>query len=167
MVVNRVMTERVRSQMQVFKLRFLGKSKVLRCLTKFVTLRLENFSTSSRYFSGLKDLSLDSKQNASGTASKQTLYAEVSAKRPVGSPRTSWLDYIEDLGWNRLALNPSEIQSVLVNREKWRLNLEPLSPQTSSKSGSRKNKRFIIQKMTMVSCTTDTLNSLGFSLQQR
>ena len=33
---------------------------------------------------------------------KQTLYAKVSGRRPVGRSRTRWLDYIEDLGWNRL-----------------------------------------------------------------
>ena len=52
---------------------------------------------------------------------KQTLYAEVSGKRPVGRLRTRWFNYIEDRGWNRLALNPSEIQSVLVDQKKWRL----------------------------------------------
>ena len=57
---------------------------------------------------------------------KQTLYAKVSGERSVGRPRTRWLDYIEDLGWNRLGLYPSEMQSVLVDREMWRLNLELL-----------------------------------------
>ena len=66
--------------------------------------------------------------------SKQTLYAEVSGKRPVGRPRTRWLDYIENLGWNSLGLRPSKMKSVLVDREMWRLNLELLSPQPSKKS---------------------------------
>ena len=48
---------------------------------------------------------------------KQTLYAKVSGKTPVGRPRTRWLDYIEDLSWNRLGLYPSEMQSVLVDRK--------------------------------------------------
>ena len=48
---------------------------------------------------------------------KRTLFVEVSLKRPVGRPRTRWLDYIENLGWNRLGLYPSEMQSVLVDRE--------------------------------------------------
>ena len=30
--------------------------------------------------------------------SKQTLFAEVSGKKPVSRPRTRWLDYIEDPG---------------------------------------------------------------------
>ena len=60
---------------------------------------------------------------------KQTLYAELSEKRPVRRPRTICLDYFEDLGWNRLGLHHSEMQSVLVYLEEWRLNLELLPPQ--------------------------------------
>ena len=66
---------------------------------------------------------------------KQTLYAKVSGNRPVERARTRWLDYIEDLGWNRLGLYPSEMHSVLVDREVWRLNLGLLPPQLSRKSG--------------------------------
>ena len=72
---------------------------------------------------------------------KQTLCAKVSGKRPVGKPRTRWLDYIEDLGWNRLGLYPSEMQYVLVDRAVWRLNLETLHLQPSRKSGWRKKKK--------------------------
>ena len=35
---------------------------------------------------------------------KQALHAKANGRRPVGRPRTSWTDYIEDLGWNRLGL---------------------------------------------------------------
>ena len=66
---------------------------------------------------------------------KQTLYAEVSGKRPVGRPRTRLLDYIDDVCWNRTGLDLSEMQSVLVDREVWRLNLELLPPQPSRNSG--------------------------------
>ena len=66
---------------------------------------------------------------------KQTVYAKVSGKRPVGRPRTRLLDYIVHLGWNRLGLYPSEMQSVFVDREVWRLNLELLPPQPPTKSG--------------------------------
>ena len=73
--------------------------------------------------------------------SKQTSYAEVNGKRPVGRPRTRWLDYIEDFRWNRLGLNPSEMQSVLVNREMWRLNMELLPMKPSKKEGKKKKKK--------------------------
>ena len=61
---------------------------------------------------------------------KQTLYAKGSGKRPVGRPRTRWLEYIEDLGWIRLGLHLSEMQSMLVDRDVWRLNLELMPPAT-------------------------------------
>jgi len=34
----------------------------------------------------------------------------------VGRPRTRWADYIEDLGWNRLELQPSEMLEVVADR---------------------------------------------------
>jgi len=40
---------------------------------------------------------------------KQALLAKVKGKRPVGRPRTRWVDYIEDLGWNRLGFQSSEM----------------------------------------------------------
>ena len=42
---------------------------------------------------------------------------------------------IEDLGWNRLGLRPSEMMEVMEDREVWRLNLELMPPQLSQKSG--------------------------------
>ena len=35
---------------------------------------------------------------------KQTLHTKLSEERPVGRPQTRWLDYIEELGWNRMEL---------------------------------------------------------------
>jgi len=48
---------------------------------------------------------------------KQALVATVKGKRLVGRPRTRWADYIEDLGWNRLGLQPSEMLAVVANRD--------------------------------------------------
>ena len=48
---------------------------------------------------------------------RQTLYAEVNWKRPVERQRTRWLDFTEDLCWNRLGFHSSEMQSVLEDRE--------------------------------------------------
>jgi len=69
------------------------------------------------------------KQNASGKVPKQALLAKVKGKRPVGRPRTRWADYIEDLGWNRLGIQPSEMLEVVTDHDVWRLNLELLPPQ--------------------------------------
>ena len=43
---------------------------------------------------------------------KQILCTKVNEKRPVGRPRTRWLNYIEDRVWNRLELRSSEIMSI-------------------------------------------------------
>ena len=71
--------------------------------------------------------------------SKQTLYAEVSRKKPVRRSRTGWLDYITNIARNRLELHPSEMQSPVcvgvVDRVIWRLNLELLPQQLYRKSG--------------------------------
>ena len=67
--------------------------------------------------------------------SKQALLAKANGRRPVGRPRIRWTDYIENFGWNRLGLRPSEMMEVMEDRVVWRLNLELLPPQPSRKSG--------------------------------
>ena len=62
-------------------------------------------------------------------------------RRPVRRPRTRWTDYIEDLGWNGLALYTSGMIDVIEDREMWRLNLELLPPQPSRKSGQWRKKK--------------------------
>ena len=66
---------------------------------------------------------------------RQALLAKANGKIPVGRPRTRWTEYIKDLGWNRLELQPSEMMEMTEDREVWRLNLELLPPQSSRKSG--------------------------------
>ena len=39
---------------------------------------------------------------------KQALLAKANGRRSVGRPRTRWIDYIEDFGWNRLGLRQSK-----------------------------------------------------------
>ena len=72
---------------------------------------------------------------------KQVLHAKANGRRPVGRPRTRWTDYIEDLGWNRLGLRPSEMMEVMEDREVWRLNLELLSPNPHGKAGNEERRR--------------------------
>ena len=103
-------------------------------------LRIER--SQLRWFGGFGHLSRMPRERLP----KQTLYAaKVSGKRSVGKPRTRWLNYIEDLGWNRFGLYPSEMLSMLVDREVWRLNLELPPPQPSEKSGWKK-KDFILNQ---------------------
>ena len=59
---------------------------------------------------------------------KQALFAKANGRRPVGRPKIRWTNYIEDLGWNRLGLRPSEMMEMMEDREVWRLNLELLPP---------------------------------------
>jgi len=40
---------------------------------------------------------------------KQAIIAKIKGKRPVGRPRTRWQDYIQDLEWNRLEVQPSKV----------------------------------------------------------
>ena len=54
-----VMTTRMRSQVQATEIRFLRRIEGVTLFNRCVALRFENLLTSSRYFSGLKDLSLD------------------------------------------------------------------------------------------------------------
>ena len=55
-----LMTERMRSQVQASEMRFLRRIKGVTLFNKVrIALRFENLLTSSRYFSELKDLSLD------------------------------------------------------------------------------------------------------------
>jgi len=101
------MTERIRSQVQVFEMRF------LRHVSRMPQERFP----------------------------KQALLAKVKGKRPVGQPGTRWSDYIEDLGWNCLGLQPSEILTVVADRDVWRLNLELLPPQPSQTRAGTERKR--------------------------
>ena len=70
---------------------------------------------------------------------KQVLLARETGKRPVGRPRTRWQNYVEDLGWNRLGLRPSEMKEVVEDRDVWRLNLELLPPRPSRNEAGNEN----------------------------
>ena len=48
---------------------------------------------------------------------KEALLAKADGKIPVGWPRIRLTNYIEDLGWNRLGLHPSEMMEVIKDRE--------------------------------------------------
>ena len=47
-------------------------------------------------------------------------------------------NYIEDLGWNRLGLHPSEMIDVMEDREFWWFNHELLPPQHSGRKRAMK-----------------------------
>ena len=72
---------------------------------------------------------------------KQALLAKANGRRPVGRRRTRWTNYIEDLGWNRLGLHPSDVMEVMEDCEVWRLNFELLPRNSHGKAGNEKRRR--------------------------
>ena len=53
---------------------------------------------------------------------KQALLAKANGRRPVGGRRTRWINYVEDLGWNRLGFHPSKTIDVKKDRKVLRFN---------------------------------------------
>ena len=140
-----VMTERMRSQVQASEMRFLRRIEGVTLFNKVrcseirkslniepLLLRIER--SQLRWFGHVSRMPQE-------RLPKQALHAKANGRRPVGRPRTRWTDYIEDLGWNRLGLRPSEMMEVMEDREVWRLNLELLPPQPSRKSGQWRKKK--------------------------
>ena len=73
---------------------------------------------------------------------KQALFAKANGRRPVGRPRTRWTNYIEDAGWNRLGLYPSEIMDVMEDREGGLISgCCPSNPY--GKAGNEERRRFV------------------------
>ena len=48
---------------------------------------------------------------------RQVLLAVSEGKRPRGRPSTTWRDYISDLTWSRLGVEPAELSHVPENHE--------------------------------------------------
>ena len=126
-----VMTERMRSQVQASEMSFLRRiegvtlfnkvrsSEIQKSLNiKPLLLRIER--SQLRWFGHISRMPQQ-------RLPKQALHAKANGRRPVGRPRTRWTNYIEDLGWTRLGLRPSEMMEVMEDREVWLLNLELLS----------------------------------------
>ena len=127
-----VMTERMRSQVQACEMRFLRRihgvtlldkvrSSEIRDSLKVEPLLLRIERSQLKWYGHVCRMPME-------RISKQALQARVVGTRPPDRPRRRWLDYIEDLGWYRLGLDPSDITKVVQDREVWRLNLELLPP---------------------------------------
>ena len=128
-----VMNEKMRSQVQESEMRFLRK---IEGVTLFSKMRSSEIRKSLNIETLL--LRIERSQHwwlghvsrmPQERLPKQALLVKANGRRPaVGRPRTRWTDHIEDLGWNRLGLRPSEMMEVMEDREVWRLNLELLPP---------------------------------------
>ena len=133
------MTERIQSPVQAYEMRFLQRiervtlfnkvhSSEIRKSLNIESLLLRIERSQLRWFGHVSRMPQE-------TLPKQALLAKATGRKPVERPRTRWTDYIEDLGWNRLGLRPSEMIEVMEDREVRRPNLELLPPQPSRKSG--------------------------------
>ena len=116
----RVMTKRVRSQVQASEMRFLRRIEGVTLFNKVrsseirkslniepLLLRIER--SQLRWFGHVSRMPQE-------RLPKQALLAEANGRRPVGRARTRWTDYIEDFGWNRLGLHPSKMTEVMEDR---------------------------------------------------
>ena len=132
-----VMIERMRSQVQASEMRFLRRIEGVTLFNKVRSSKIRKFlnieplllrieRSQHRWFGHVSRMLQE-------RLPKQALLAKANGRRLVGRPR--WTDYIEDLGWNRLGLRPSEMMEVMEDCEVWRLNLELPLPQPSRKSG--------------------------------
>ena len=66
---------------------------------------------------------------------RKALLAKANGRRPVGRPRTGWIDYIENLGWI------DYIENLGWNRlGEWWLNLVLLPRNPHGKAGSKKRR---------------------------
>ena len=134
-----LMTQRVRSQVQASEIRFLRtiegvtllnkvRSSEIRKSLNIEPLLFRIVRSQLRWFGHVNRMPLE-------RLPKQALLAKTNGRRPFGRPRTRWINYIEDLGWNCLVLYSSEMMDVMEGREVWRLNLKLLPSQSSRKSG--------------------------------
>ena len=132
------MTKRVRSEVQVYEMRFLRRIKGVTLFNKMCIseiqkslniepLLLRIVRSQLRWFGHVSRM-------PQVRLPKQALHAKANGRRPVGRPRTRWTDYIEDLGWNRLGFPPNEMMEGMEDCEVWQLNLELLPLQFPRKS---------------------------------
>ena len=95
------MTERVRSQMQASKTRFLQNIKGVTMFDKHRNTAIHESLDIESLYLRIKRFQLRWLGYVSRMAQerflKPTLYAKMSGKKPVGRPRTRWFDYVEDL----------------------------------------------------------------------
>ena len=133
------MTERVRPQVQASEMRFLRRIERVTLFNKVRSSEIQNSLNIEPLLLRIERSQLRWFGHVSikpqERLPKHALHAEANGRRPVGRPGTRWTNYIENLGWNRLGLCPSEMMEVMEDCEVWRLNLELLPPQPSRKSG--------------------------------
>ncbi|KAK3550423.1 hypothetical protein QTP86_025157 [Hemibagrus guttatus] len=118
-----VMTERVRSRIQVAEMNFLRR-------VAGRSLRDRVRSSVTREELGVEPLLLHIErgqlrwlghlfQMHPGRLPGEVFRACPTGKRPRGRPRTHWRDYVSRLAWERLGVPPEELEEVSEEREVW------------------------------------------------
>ena len=80
---------------------------------------------------------------------KQAWLAKANGKRPFGWFRTKWTNYVEDLGWNRLGLHPSEMMETMEDRKCGGLISSCCFRNPNGKAGHEDRKRILYWFKTM------------------
>ncbi|KAK3528563.1 hypothetical protein QTP70_002803 [Hemibagrus guttatus] len=131
-----VMTERVRSRIQAAEMSFLRR-------VAGRSLRDRVRSSVTREELGVEPLLLHIERGQlkwlghlfrmpPGCLPGEVFRACPTGKRPRGSPRTRWRDYVSRLAWERLGVPPEELEEVSGEREVWASLLRLLPPQPGS-----------------------------------
>ena len=111
------MTERVQSQVQASKMRFLQKIEVVMLFNKMRSSEIRKSLNIEQLLFQIERSQLSWFGNVSRMTQerfpKQALLAKVTGRRPVGRPRTGRTNHIENLEWNRLGLHRSEMMDVM------------------------------------------------------
>ena len=66
-----------------------------------------------------------------GRLVRQALLAKPTGKPPRCRPRPRWSNYVPDLAWSRLGVEPAELPEIDVDREVFHVVLWMLPPQPS------------------------------------
>jgi len=61
------------------------------------------------------------------------------ASGPDGHPRTRWRDYISDLAWSRVGVEPAELSEIAVDPEVFRVHLELLPRDSPQRNAGHEN----------------------------
>jgi len=69
------------------------------------------------------------------------LQSPATGKRPKVCPRTRWLDYITDLAWSRLGVEPAELSELADDREVLQVLLGLLPSRPSPKEKRHENEK--------------------------
>ena len=100
----------MRSQVQASEMRFLRKIEGFALFDKVQSFEIRNCHNIEPLLLRIKRSQLRWFGHASRMRQKrlpkQALLANANGRRPVRRLKTSWTNYIEDLGWNRLGLHP-------------------------------------------------------------